>query len=117
MNSLFILYYSLLKVFVGITMERSPHLRQRDSEGTVGKQLAAKRADEMHFVLRESTNEHAMLMAHIEKDGRGMDRQGTEITKRAPIQATAVPFFLAEFSSENVQLSLSIGKDLHFRGV
>jgi hypothetical protein len=51
-----------------------------------------------------------MLMAHIEKDGRGMDRQGAEITKRAAIQANTEPFFLAEFSSENAQLSLGISE-------
>lgn len=38
-------------------MERAAHLRERDSEASIGRQLAAKRTEGMHFNFRESASE------------------------------------------------------------
>lgn len=51
----------------------------------------------------------AMLMCSLERDNRGKDHAQAETVRRAVQQAKIAPFYAAEFSSENVQLSLSIG--------
>jgi hypothetical protein len=88
-------------------MERARHLWERDSAAGIGRDWADKRSQGMLFNLRESSSEQAMLMCSLE--GRGQQRQEVQTVRRTTLMMKPEPYYLTEFSSENVQLSLSIG--------
>ena len=48
-------------------------------------------------------------MCSMERDNRGKDRAIAEATRREVQLAKPTPFYVTEFMSENIQLSLSIG--------
>ena len=52
-----IFWNNFFQVVLGIDMERARHLRERDSEGGIGRDWKTRRTEGMHFTLKESSSE------------------------------------------------------------